>query len=39
MADVDYDDPLLATSENLGAVDWDSIESGGRIPPAPTSAW
>ena len=31
MADVDYDDSLLATSENLGAVDWDSIESGGRV--------
>ena len=30
MADVEYDDSLLATSENLGAVDWDSIEGGGR---------
>lgn len=31
MADVEYDDSLLATSENLGTVDWDSIEGGGRV--------
>ena len=33
MADVDYDDALLQTSENLGNVDWDKIESTGKLSP------
>lgn len=33
MADIEYSDDLLATSENLGAVDWDGIEGGGKLSP------
>ena len=31
MADVDYDDSLLQTSENLAGVDWDGLETGGLV--------
>ena len=31
MADVDYDDALLQTSENLAGVDWDGLETGGLV--------
>lgn len=34
MADqVDYDDALLQTSENLAKVDWDGLEAGGKLSP------
>lgn len=29
MAEIDYDDSLLNTSEAMGGVDWDTIETGG----------
>ena len=31
MAEQDYDDSLLMTSENLAAVSWDQLESGGLV--------
>ena len=31
MADVDYDDALLQTSENLANLDWDKLETGGLV--------
>lgn len=31
MADIDYDDSLLNTSEAMSGVDWDSIETGGLV--------
>ena len=31
MAEQDYDDALLMTSENLAGVNWDQIESGGLV--------
>ena len=31
MAEMDYDDNLLQTSENLAGVDWDGLETGGLV--------
>ena len=31
MADQEYDDSLLQTSENLAGVDWDGLETGGLV--------
>jgi hypothetical protein len=31
MAEQDYDDALLQTSENLAGVDWDGLETGGLV--------
>ena len=31
MAELDYDDSLLQTSENLAGVDWDALETGGLV--------
>ena len=31
MADQEYDDSLLQTSENLAGIDWDGIEHGGLV--------
>lgn len=31
MASIEYDDSLLQTSEAMGGVDWDTIETGGLV--------
>ncbi len=31
MADQDYDDALLVVSENLATVDWETLDSGGKL--------
>jgi len=36
MADREYDASLLTTSENLGTVDWEGIEGGGKLSVANT---
>jgi hypothetical protein len=36
MADIEYDDGLLNTSENLAPIDWEGIEGGGKLSVANT---
>ena len=36
MADIEYDDSLLGTSENLAPIDWEGMESGGKLSVANT---
>lgn len=36
MADVEYDDSLLQTSENLANIDWDGLDTGGKLSVANT---
>jgi hypothetical protein len=36
MADIEYDDSLLGTNENLAPVVWDDLESGGKLSVANT---
>jgi len=36
MADIEYDDSLLGTSENLAPIDWENMEGGGKLSVANT---
>ena len=36
MADIEYDDSLLGTSENLALIDWENMEGGGKLSVANT---